>query len=180
MSEVALLSNTDRPQQVEDYVRGCNTSTKYWPPSTSWRLCQRLYYFYQILTAFNRLKIMSEVVLLPKTDRPQQIEDYVRGCTNTKNWPTSTSWRLCQRLHYYQILTAFNKLRITVHGHKYSSPSIFYYIFHIKPYFFQKNILKLSLGRFLWNLFQDSQNSLNFICLSDSNFCLHGFCFLVI
>jgi hypothetical protein len=24
-----------------------------------------------------------------------------------------------------------------VHGHKYSSPSIFYYIFHIKPHFFQ-------------------------------------------
>jgi hypothetical protein len=24
------------------------------------------------------------------------------------------------------------------------------------------------------------QNSLNFICLSDSYFCLHGFCFLVI
>ena len=42
---------------------------------------------------------------------------------------------------------------ITVHGHTYSSPSIFNYIFHIKPHFFQKNILKLSLGRFLWNLF---------------------------
>jgi hypothetical protein len=25
--------------------------------------------------------------------------------------------------------------RPTVHGHKYSSPSIFYYIFHIKPHF---------------------------------------------
>jgi hypothetical protein len=59
-------------------------------------------------------------------------------------------------------------LRHIVHGHKYSSPLIFYYIFHIKPHFFKKNILKLSLGRFLWNLFQDSQNSLNFICLSDS------------
>ena len=35
----------------------------------------------------------------------------------------------------------------------------------------KKNILKLSLGRFVWNLFQDMQNSLNFICLSDSNFC---------
>jgi len=65
----------------------------------------------------------------------------------------------------------------TVHGHKYSSPSIFYYIFHIKPHFFQANILKLSLGRFLLNLFQDMQYSLNFICLSDSNFCLHGFSF---
>jgi hypothetical protein len=39
-----------------------------------------------------------------------------------------------------------------------------------KTTFFQKNILKLSLGRFLWNLFQDTQNSLNIICLSDSNF----------
>ena len=38
---------------------------------------------------------------------------------------------------------------LTVHGHKYSSPLIFYYIFHIKPHFFQKNILKLLLGRFL-------------------------------
>ena len=38
----------------------------------------------------------------------------------------------------------------------------------------------LSLGRFIWNVFQDTQNSLNFTCLSDSNFCLHGFCFLVI
>ena len=27
---------------------------------------------------------------------------------------------------------------ITVHGHKYSSPSIFNYIFHIKPHFFKK------------------------------------------
>ena len=110
-SEVALLPNTDRPQLVEDYVRGCTTSTKYWPTSTSWRLCQRLHY-YQILTDFNRLKIMSEVAQLPNTDRPQQVEDYVRGCTTTKYWPTSTGWRLCQRLHYYQILTYLNKLKI--------------------------------------------------------------------
>jgi hypothetical protein len=41
-----------------------------------------LFYFNQILTAFNKLKIMSEVVLLlPNTDRLQQVEDYVRGCT---------------------------------------------------------------------------------------------------
>jgi hypothetical protein len=38
-----LLPNTDRLQQVEDYVRCCTTSTKYWPPSTSWRLCQMLH-----------------------------------------------------------------------------------------------------------------------------------------
>jgi carbonic anhydrase len=37
------------------------------------------------------------------------------------------------------------------HIHKYSSPSIFDYIFHIKPHFFQKNISKLSLGRLLTN-----------------------------
>ena len=172
MSEVVLLLlNTDLLQHVEDYVRGCTTSTKYWPPSTSWRLCQRLYYFYQILTSFNKLKIISEVVLLIlntdllqqvedcqrlyyfyqiltsfnklkimsevvllllntdllqqvedyvrgcttsiNTDPLQQVEDYVRGCTtSTKYWPPSTSWRLSQRLYYYQILTSFRKLKI--------------------------------------------------------------------
>ena len=132
MSEVALLPNTNRPQQVEDYVRGC-TTTKYWPPSTSWRLCQRLHY-YQILTDLNKLKIMSEVaLLLPNTDRPQQVQNYVRGCTtstkywrfqqvedyvrgcttSTKYWPTSTGWKLCQRLHYfYQILTISTSWRL--------------------------------------------------------------------
>ena len=31
---------------------------------------------------FNKLKIISEVaLLLANTDRPQQVEDYVRGCT---------------------------------------------------------------------------------------------------
>ena len=40
------------------------------------------FYFYQILTAFNKLKIMSDVaLLLPNTDRLQQVEDYVRCCT---------------------------------------------------------------------------------------------------
>jgi len=33
----------------------------------------------------------------------------------------------------------------TVHGHKYSSPSIFYYIFYIKPHFFKKIFLS-----YLW------------------------------
>jgi hypothetical protein len=116
MSEVVLLlPNTDSLQQVENYVRGGTTSTKYWQPSTSWRLCQRWYYFYQIVTAFNKLKIMSEVVLLlPNTDSLQQVEDYVRGgTTSTKYWQPSTSWRLCRRWYYfYQILTAFNKLKI--------------------------------------------------------------------
>jgi len=56
MSEVVLLlPNTGRLQQVECYVSGCTTSTKYWPPSTSCRLCQRLFYFYLILTVFNKL-----------------------------------------------------------------------------------------------------------------------------
>jgi hypothetical protein len=77
------------------------------------------------------------------------------------------------KIHDWKWTTEFNIVELdTVHGHKYSSPSIFYYIFHIKPHFFKKIILKPSLGRFLWNLFQDMQNSLNFICLSDSNFCL--------
>jgi hypothetical protein len=40
------------------------------------------FYLYQILTAFSKLKNMSEVVLLlPNTDRLQQIEDEVRGYT---------------------------------------------------------------------------------------------------
>jgi hypothetical protein len=65
---------------VEDDVRGCLTSTKYWIPSASWRWCQRLFDFYQILNSFNKLKMMSEVVLLPNTEFLQQVEDDVRGC----------------------------------------------------------------------------------------------------
>jgi hypothetical protein len=61
MSEVVLLlPNTHRFQQVEVYIRGCTTSTKYWSLSASWRLCPRLYYFYQILTAFNTLSTVEE------------------------------------------------------------------------------------------------------------------------
>jgi hypothetical protein len=116
MSEfVLLLPNTGRLQHGEDYVRVCTTSTKYWPPPTWWRLCQSLYYFYQILTAFNMVKIMSEfVLLLPNIDRLQHGEDYVRVCTtSTKYWPPPTWWRLCQSLYYfYQILTASNKVKI--------------------------------------------------------------------
>jgi uncharacterized protein (DUF1499 family) len=112
---ILLLPIISRFQQVEDYVRGCTTSAKYWSLSTSWRLYPRLYYFYQLLIAFNKLKIMSEVVLLlPNTHRFQQVEDYIRGCTtSTKYWSLSTSWRLYPRLCYiYLILTAFNKLMI--------------------------------------------------------------------
>jgi hypothetical protein len=118
---VSLLPNTDRLQQFEDFcqsffyfyqiltafnnlkifVRGCSTSTKYWPPSTIWRFlselflllpntdrlqqfedfCQSFFYFYQILTAFNNLKI------------------FVRACsTSTKYWPPSTIWRFLSEL----------------------------------------------------------------------------------
>jgi hypothetical protein len=134
ISEVALLlPNIDRLQQVEEYIRGCTISSEYWPTSTGWRLCQRLHYFYQILTAFNMLRIMSKVVLLPNTDSLQQAEDYPRGCTTSiKYWrfqqvedylrgcttateyrPILTGWILCQKLHYfYQILTYLNRLKI--------------------------------------------------------------------
>jgi hypothetical protein len=116
MSEVVLLlPNSYRIKQVEDYVRDCTTSTKYWLPSTSWRLCQRWYYFYQILATFNKLKIMSKIVfLLQNTDCLQQVKDYVSDyTTSTKCWPISISWKLCQRLYYfYQILTTCNKLKI--------------------------------------------------------------------
>jgi uncharacterized protein (DUF1499 family) len=112
---VLLLPNTDSLLQVEDYIRSCTTSTKYWQPSRSWRLYQRLYYFYLILTAFYKLKIISEVVLLlPNTDHLQPVEEYIRGCTtSTKYWQPSTSWRLYQKLYYcYLILTTFNQLKI--------------------------------------------------------------------
>jgi hypothetical protein len=121
ISEVALLlPNIDRLQQVEEYIRGCTISSEYWPTSTGWRLCQRLHYFYQILTAFNMLRIMSEVVLLlPNTDQPQQVEDYVRGCTTSSEyWQPSTGWRLSQRLHYfYQILTISTSWRLSQRLH---------------------------------------------------------------
>jgi hypothetical protein len=74
---VLLLLNTDRLQQFEDFVRACSTSTKYWPLSTIWRFCQSLFHFYQILTVFNNLKILSELVLLLlNTDSFQQFEDF--------------------------------------------------------------------------------------------------------
>ena len=46
------------------------------------------------------------------------------------------------------IKSVYIQTEYTVHRHKYSSPSIFYYIFHINPHlkFF---FLKLSLARFL-------------------------------
>ena len=45
-----------------------------------------LFYFYQLLTAFNKLKIISAVALLqPNTDSLQPVEDYVRGCFTLPN-----------------------------------------------------------------------------------------------
>ena len=129
---VLLLRNADIIQQVPDYVRGCSTAAKYWQPSTNCRLGKRLLYFYKILTSVNKLKIMSEVVLLLRnTDSLQQAEDmsddvlllrntdglqlvdnYVWDCsTSTDYWQPSKSWRWCQMLLYFKkILTAFNKL----------------------------------------------------------------------
>ena len=140
MSKVALLlTNTNRLQQIKHYARRSTTSDY---PFGIFKLflilSQMLHYFYQILTAFNKLQIMSEIVLfLPHTDRLQQDIDYVRDYTIStkywlpstnkilcqrlfycyqvlavfnKYWPPSASWRLCQRMYYfYQILTAFNK-----------------------------------------------------------------------
>ena len=94
-----------------------------------------LFYFYHVMTAFNKMGIMSDVVLLlPRNDRLQQDGDYVRCCsTSTTYWPPSTRWRLCQRLFYFYhrtdrlqqdgdyvtccststiVLTDFNKLEI--------------------------------------------------------------------
>ena len=94
------------------------TSTKYWLPSTIWRFlselvlllpntdriqqfedfCQILFYFYQILTAFNNLKI------------------FVRACsTSTKYWPHSTIWRFLSEFFFYQILTALESNNIEVY-----------------------------------------------------------------
>jgi len=93
MSEVVpLLPRTGRHQQDGDYFRSYSTSTTYWPPSTRRRLCQRLFYFNQVRTAINKMEIMSEVVLLlPNTDRHQQVGDYVRGFT----------WQLKERVKLF-------------------------------------------------------------------------------
>jgi len=89
MSKVVLpLTNTNRLQQIKCYARS-STSSDY--PFGIFKLflilSQMLHYFYQKLTAFNKLTIMSEIVLLlPKTDCLQQVDDYVRGyTTSTKN-----------------------------------------------------------------------------------------------
>ena len=112
MSEVVLLlPNTDSLRQADDYVRD--------------------YYFYQILTAFNKLTIMSEIVLhLPNTDSLQQADDYVRGCTTSK-----------------KILTAFNKLTImseVAHdNYKRIKLSTYFYIYRLA---FDKEIAALTIS----------------------------------
>jgi hypothetical protein len=82
LSEVVLLLlNSDCLKQFEDFfVRACSTSTKYWQLWTIWRFCQSLFYFYQILTDLNNLKIVSELVLLLlNTDHFQQFEDFCQS-----------------------------------------------------------------------------------------------------
>ena len=121
--------------KLNDYVGGCST-TNYWPKPTSWRIMSEVVLLPNIDRSQQDWRIIAEVVLLPNTDRRQQVEDYLRGCTtSTKYWPQSTSWRiisevvllpntdhsqqvegLCQRLYYYQILNAVNKLNDYVRG----------------------------------------------------------------
>ena len=116
---VLLLPNTVALEQAEDCIRGCSTSTKYCPPLTSWRLYQRVFYFYQILLPLNKLKTISEdVLLLPNTVTLEQVEDYIRGCsTSTKYCYPWTSWRLYQRVFYfYQILSPLNELKTISEG----------------------------------------------------------------
>ena len=116
---VLLLPNTVSVKRAEDYIRGCSTSTKYCPPLTSWRLYQRVFYFYQILSSFNKLKTISEGgLLLPNTVTLKQVEDYIRGwSTSTKYCHPLTSWRLYQRVFYfYQILSPLNKLKTISEG----------------------------------------------------------------
>ena len=116
---VLLLPNTVPVKRAEGYIRGCSTSTKYCHPWTSWRLYQRVFYFYQILSPWNKLKTISEgVLLLPNTVTLEQVEDYIRGCsTSTKCCHPSTSWRLYQRMFYfYQILSPLSELKTISEG----------------------------------------------------------------
>jgi hypothetical protein len=58
------------------------------------------FYFYQILTAFNKLTIMSEVVLLLlNTDLLQQVDDYVRGCAPSTTYFVERGQYLVQVVH---------------------------------------------------------------------------------
>jgi hypothetical protein len=103
---VLLLPNTDSFQQFEDFVRSCSTSTKVFSRSKTssdknLQIVESCLYLveveqaltkssYQIQIAFNNLKILPDLVLLlPNTGSLQQFGDF------------------CQRLFFYQILTAF-------------------------------------------------------------------------
>ena len=58
-----------------------------------------MFYFYQILSPFNKLKTISEgVLLLPNTVTLKQVEDYQRV------------------FNFYQILFSFNKLKTISEG----------------------------------------------------------------
>jgi len=54
-------------------------------------------------------------------------------------------------------------IETTVNGHKYSSPSILHYIFHIKPHFSKKIIVKLFLNGFWSFLHQKKQKYLDYL-----------------
>ena len=116
--DVLLLPNTVPVKRAEDYIRGCSTSTKYCPPLTSWRLYQRVFYFYQILSPLNKLKTISEsVLLLPNTVSVKRTEDYIRGCSTSTKYCPLTGWRLYQRVFYfYQILSPLNELKTISEG----------------------------------------------------------------
>ena len=59
-----------------------------------------MFYFYQILSSFNKLKTISEGVLLPNTVTLEQFEDYIY-----------------QRVvYFYQILSPLNELKTISEG----------------------------------------------------------------
>ena len=127
--DVLLLPNTVSVKRAEVYIRGCSTSTKYCPltswrlyqrvfffyqilsPLSSWRLYQRVFYFYQKLSPLNELKTISEgVLLLPNTVPVKRAEDDIRGCSTSTKYCPLTGWRLYQRVFYfYQILSSFKR-----------------------------------------------------------------------
>jgi hypothetical protein len=97
----------------------------------SWRLCHTLS-SYHVLTSINKLKIVSDVVLLlPCTDLHQQVEDCVRRCPPTMYWPPSTSWRLCQTLSSSHMVGGQRVTQSStcwwrsVHGRRTTSDTIF-------------------------------------------------------
>ena len=115
MSEfVLLLPNTDSLQHGEVYVRVCTSSTKYWPPPTRWRLCQSLYYFYQILAASNKLTIMSGLYYFYQILTASNKVKSMSGLYYFYQILTaSNKVKIMSGLYYfYQILTASNKVKI--------------------------------------------------------------------